>query len=144
MTHKMTLLVLQLAAILISAKLLGYLAERYLKQPRVLGELAAGMIIGPYALGAIHLPGLEGSLFPLVEGTLPVGPELYGFAVFASIVLLFIAGLETDLPTFLRFSGVGTAVGLGGVVVSFSLGTLAAYFFLPSVTSLMDPAALFL
>ncbi len=144
MTHKMTLLVLQLAAILISAKLFGYLVERYLKQPRVLGELAAGMIIGPYALGAIHLPGLEGSLFPLVEGTLPVSPELYGFAVFASIVLLFIAGLETDLPTFLRFSGVGTAVGLGGVVASFFLGTLAAYLLLPSVTSLMDPAALFL
>ncbi len=144
MTHKMTLLVLQLAVILISAKIFGYLVERYLKQPRVLGELAAGMIIGPYALGAIHLPGLEGSLFPLVEGTLPVSPELYGFAVFASIGLLFIAGLETDLPTFLRFSGVGTAVGLGGVVASFSLGTLAAYLFLPSVTSLMDPAALFL
>ena len=144
MTHKMTLLVLQLAAILISAKILGYLVERYLKQPRVLGELAAGMIIGPYALGAIHLPWLEESLFPLVEGTLPVSPELYGFAVFASIILLFIAGLETDLPTFLRFSGVGTAVGLGGVVVSFTLGALAAYLFLPSVTSFMDPAALFL
>ena len=144
MTHKMTLLVLQLAAILISAKILGYLVERYLKQPRVLGELAAGMIIGPYALGAIHLPWLEESLFPLVEGTLPVSPELYGFAIFASIILLFIAGLETDLPTFLRFSGVGTAVGLGGVVVSFTLGALAAYLFLPSVTSFMDPAALFL
>jgi Na+:H+ antiporter len=144
MTHKMTLLVLQLAAILISAKILGFLVERYLKQPRVLGELAAGMIIGPYALGAIHLPGLEESLFPVMEGAVPVSPELYGFAVFASIVLLFIAGLETDLPTFLRFSGVGTAVGLGGVIVSFSFGALAAYLFLPSVTSLMDPSALFL
>lgn len=144
MTHKMTLLILQLAVILIAAKVLGYLVQRYLKQPRVLGELAAGMIIGPYALGAIHLPGIHGPLFPVVEGALPVSPELYGFAVFASIILLFIAGLETDLPTFLRFAGVGTAVGLGGVIAAFGLGATAAYLLLPSVTSFMDPAALFL
>lgn len=144
MTHKMTLLVIQLAVILLSAKLFGYLFSRYLRQPRVLGELAAGMIIGPYALGALSIPGLEGALFPLVEGALPVAPELYGFATVASIVLLFLAGLETDLPTFLRFSATGSAIGLGGALVSFALGNLSAVAFLPTVDSFMDPGALFL
>ncbi|MFP4550623.1 MAG: cation:proton antiporter [Spirochaetales bacterium] len=144
MTHQMTLLVLQLAVILISAKLFGFLFERYLKQPRVLGELAAGMAIGPYTLGAIELPVLGEPLFGIEPGTLPVTPELYGFAIVASIVLLFLAGLETDLPTFLRFSVVGTFVGLGGVVASFALGAVGAWLFLPSVTSILDPAALFL
>jgi Kef-type K+ transport system membrane component KefB len=144
MTHRMTLLVIQLAVIIVSAKVLGYVFSRYLKQPRVLGELAAGMAIGPYALGALEVPILQGALFPLAGGTLPIAPELYGFATVASIVLLFLAGLETDLPTFLRFSATGSAIGLGGAVVSFVLGDLAAVFFLPGIESFMDPPALFL
>ncbi len=51
MTHLMTMLVLQLAVIIVTAKILGWIFENKLNQPRVLGELAAGMIIGPYALG---------------------------------------------------------------------------------------------
>ena len=144
MTHEMTILVLQLAAILITAKLLGFLFEHLLKQPRVLGELIAGMIIGPYALGGFQIPGLGQPLFELGSGTIPVSPELYGFAVVASIVLLFLAGLETDLPTFLRFAGVGSFIGLGGVVVSFVMGAAGAWLLLPQVTSILDPAALFL
>jgi Kef-type K+ transport system membrane component KefB len=140
----MTILVLQLAAILISTKLLGYLFEHGLKQPRVLGELISGMIIGPYALGSFRLPGIDQPLFELSAGTIPVSAELYGFAVVASIVLLFLAGLETDLPTFLRFAGVGTVVGLGGVIASFALGAAGAWLLLPQVESILDPAALFL
>lgn len=144
MTHLMTLLILQLALVVIVARFFGWFFHRYLKQPKVLGELAAGMLIGPYALGQISLPTLHGPLFPLPEGTLPVSPELYGFAVVASIILLFFAGLETDLPTFLRFSVKGSLVGLGGVLVSFTLGDLCAVLLLPGVDRFMDPAALFL
>ncbi len=144
MTHRMTLLVIQLALIIVTAKLLGYVFSRYLKQPRVLGELAAGMLIGPYALGALRVPALHGAVFPLAEGTLPIAPELYGFATVASIILLFLAGLETDLPTFLRFSATGSAIGFGGAVASFVLGDLTAVLFLPEVTTFMDPSALFL
>ena len=144
MTHLMTMLVLQLAVLVVAARLLGWLFSRYLRQPKVLGELAAGMILGPYALGAVPLPGLHGPLFPASVESLPVSPELYGFAVIASIILLFFAGLETDLPTFLRFSIKGGLVGLGGVVVSFLLGSGVAVLFLPGVDHFMHPAALFL
>jgi Kef-type K+ transport system membrane component KefB len=144
LTHRMMLLVLQLAAIIIAARLMGLVASRYLRQPRVLGELVAGMIIGPYALGRIHLGFLGGSLFPLPAASIPVSPELYGVAVVASLILLFLAGLETDLKTFLRYSLVGSMVGVSGVVVSFVLGDLAAVLFLPSVTSFFAPTALFL
>lgn len=144
MTHAMTVLILQLALIVISARVLGFVFAEYLKQPKVLGELAAGMLIGPYALGSLHFPGLHQPLFPLPDTALPVSPELYGFAAFASIVLLFLAGLETDLPTFLKFSVKGSMVGLGGVVVSFALGDAAAVLLLPKVTTFMHPEALFL
>ncbi|MFP4329350.1 MAG: cation:proton antiporter [Spirochaetaceae bacterium] len=144
MMHEMTVLVLQLAVIIIFSRLFGYLFERFLKQPRVLGELVSGMVIGPYALGRIHLGFLEQSLFTVAEGAIPVSPMLYGFASVASVVLLFLAGLETDLPTFLKFSVPGSAVGLGGVVGSFLLGSYAGVLFLPDVNSVMDPTALFL
>ena len=144
MTHLMTILVLQLAIIIISSRIIGWAFNKYLKQPKVLGELAAGMIIGPYALGAISIPALHGPLFHLPETTLPISPELYGFAVIASIILLFSAGLETDLPTFLRFSAKGSLVGFGGVILSFFLGDMVTVLFFEDVTSFMDPRALFL
>lgn len=145
MTHDITVLMLQLAALILTAMLLGHAFEHLLRLPRVLGELAAGMLVGPFALGAIPLPGIHQPLFPVEQGgTLPVSVELYGIAVLASIVLLFLAGLETDLPTFLRFSGVGSAVGIGGVLAAFVLGNLSAVVFLPGVERFMAPEALFL
>lgn len=146
MMHQSMRLVIQLALVILSARAFGILCSRCLKQPSVLGELAAGMIIGPYALGGIALPFLGGEpLFPVPPGAaLPITPELYGFATFASIVLLFISGLDTDLKTFLRFAGTGSLVGLGGVVFNFVLGAGSAAVFIPSVSSVMDPAALFM
>jgi len=141
----MTKLVLQLALVIIVARLLGWFFPRFLKLPKVLGELVSGMIIGPYALGGISFEILHGPIFHIPPGgELAVTPELYGFAVVASIVLLFFSGLETDLPTFLKFSAKGSVVGLGGVIVSFAFGDLMTVLLMPSVHSVMDPAALFL
>jgi Kef-type K+ transport system membrane component KefB len=47
----LSLFLFELAAIIFAAKLGGEICERFLKQPSVLGEMAMGMIIGPYALG---------------------------------------------------------------------------------------------
>ena len=52
LTETVTRLVLQLAVILFAAKLGAEVCERYLKIPAVLGELAVGIVIGPYALEA--------------------------------------------------------------------------------------------
>ena len=57
-TQSLSLFLFELAAIIFAAKLGGELCERYLKQSAVLGELAMGMIIGPYALGRLPLPGI--------------------------------------------------------------------------------------
>lgn len=140
----MTVLVLQLAVIVVAARMFGLVFSRYLRQPRVLGELIAGIVIGPYLMGSIHLPVLDQALFPKTDALLPISPELYGIAVIASIVLLFLAGLETDLATFLRFSVMGSVVGIGGVILSFFLGDMIAVLLLPNVTSFFSPTALFL
>jgi len=142
MVHLMTDLVFQIGIILFAAKFGGMLFEK-LKFPSVLGELSAGILIGPYLLGKIPLPGFPDGIFPLSHiGGMPVSPELYGFATIASILLLFMAGLETDLELFLRFSVAGTLVGIGGVVFSFAIGSLTAMFFLKA--GFADPRCLFM
>ena len=143
-THMMMHLILQLAVIIVFAKIGGYLFQRFLKMPSVLGELASGMLIGPYALGGmIDLPVL-GTLFVEHAG-FAASAELYGIATLASVILLFLAGLETDLAAFLRYSIVGSFVGLGGLVFAFLLGDFVAVLWPGNgIDSFLDPAALFL
>ncbi|VGO22520.1 cation:proton antiporter [Pontiella sulfatireligans] len=143
-THMMMHLIIQLAVIIVVAKIGGYLFQRFLKMPSVLGELASGMLIGPYALGGmIDIPNL-GILFAESHG-FAATPQLYGIATLASIILLFLAGLETDLAAFIRYSVVGSFVGLGGLFAAFVLGDLCAVFWPGNgIDSFMDPAALFL
>jgi Kef-type K+ transport system membrane component KefB len=158
-TEAITKLVFQLAAILVAAKLGGELFERYLKLPSVLGELAAGMVIGPFALGAIDIGPLAagainipqlGPLFedPAMAGavgegfTIPISESLWSFAQVGAIVLLFTAGLETDLRQFLRYARPASVVAIGGVVLPFASGVVltVAFGFAESFT---DVKALF-
>lgn len=123
----MAILAFQLGVIIFAAHIGGRIFEKF-HLPAVLGELIAGIIIGPYFLGGIAFPGFEQGFFSLKSG-FPVSVELYSFATVASIVLLFLVGLETDIETFLHFSLAGSLVGVGGVAVSFVLGDLAAVIF---------------
>lgn len=137
--EKMTLLALQIGLILFAAKLGGMLAQ-LLKLPSVLGELASGIAIGPWALGGIGFgEGLfkyglfrGGYLQELQAATgasqFAVTPELYGICTVASIILLFLSGIETNLKMFLKFAFAGSLVGIGGVVFSFLLGDLCAVY----------------
>ena len=148
-TEAITRLVLQLGVILFAAKLAGEICERYLKVPPVLGELTAGIIIGPFALGGLDIPGL-GALFEHAASateqgdfSIPVSEGLWSIAQVGSIILLFTAGLETDLRQFLRYAGPAALVATGGVALPFILGvaiTLALGF----ADSPSDPRALFI
>ena len=140
-TEVMTELVFQLAIIIFAVKLAGKIFRK-IKVPTVLGELLVGIIIGPYALGSISLPGFEHGLFPLNSASLAVSPELYSFSTIASIILLFASGLETDLKLFLKYSVAGGVIGIGGVVFSFVLGDLTGMLIMHA--PFMDVRCLFL
>ena len=178
LTEKMTLLALQIGLILFAAKLGGMLAS-LLKLPSVLGELGVGILIGPWALGGIGFGdglfkyglfrGAELAAMAKATGTAPfaVSPELYGICTIASVVLLFLSGIETTLKMFLKFAFAGSLVGIGGVVFSFLFGDLCAVYavsFMPDMLggieclaklhgyvqtgevmkAVLDPAALFM
>jgi len=142
-------LVFQLAVILIAAKLGGEICERFLKIPPVLGELGAGILIGPFALGGIDIAGL-GPLFEELahssnadEGfQLPISLSLWSIAQVGAIVLLFSAGLETELRQFVRYAGPASIVAVGGAAIPFVLGAAITVAF-GYADGLTDPAALF-
>lgn len=141
LTEAMTMLVLQLGIVIFAVKGGGAIAKK-IHMPIVLGELLTGVIIGPYALGALPFPGLPHGFFPSGAGELAIDPILYGFSTIGSIILLFASGLETDLDMFIRYSVRGSIVGLGGFIISFFFGAAAAAVALH--TGLESPAALFL
>ena len=108
--------------ILLAARIGGELFERYLKQPPVLGELVAGIIISPFALGGlIHDPIILN--FATIQGAF----GLHEFNVMeviseiAVVSLLFVAGIETDVGAFLKQGITGALVAVGGVIFPFIL-----------------------
>ena len=128
-----TELLFQLAIILVAAKAGGELFQRFIKMPPVLGELTVGIIIGPFALGGIEIAGM-GPLFGHLGNSnggfeLPVSESLWNISQIGAIILLFLAGLETDLKQFMRYAKSATFVALGGVVVPFSLGVVLTVLF---------------
>ncbi|MCR5774115.1 MAG: cation:proton antiporter [Lachnospiraceae bacterium] len=95
-----------LAIIIISAKLFGIIARK-LKAPQVAGEIVAGLLIGP-------------SLFNLVTES----DFLSGMAEIGVILLMFSAGLETDIDN-LKKSGIkATVIACAGVSIPLILGTI--------------------
>jgi Kef-type K+ transport system membrane component KefB len=102
-----------LALALGSAKLGGEIAER-LRQPAVLGELLAGVLIGPSVLGQLTAFHLDTEI-----------PAFHLFAEIGVVLLLFEIGLETDLGALIRVGLRATLVAVIGVVVPFALAFVA-------------------
>ncbi len=132
MAHRMMLLALQLGLILLSAKICNLLFEA-VRLPGTVGEIVAGMLIGPYALGAVPLPGFPQGALPFFSAAFPLSPELYGVACLAAMILLFMTGLGTDVQQFVQHSLTGSLVGLGGAVAAFAAGAYVGHLFLPGL-----------
>ncbi len=135
-THSAVILAMQVGIILVAAKLAGEFTERFLRQPAVIGELVAGIIIGTVAIHGFELLGYEPiGLFeeifePPEEGAvIPVPKTLFVFGQVAAIILLLETGLNTDLKAFLRFVPQASLVAIGGVVIPFALGAYATVLF---------------
>ncbi len=109
--------IIAVGILLAAAKLMGELFSR-IKLPIVLGELLAGMIIGPFALGAFLLNPDTG------ESILKIGPEIRTLGEIGAIVILFMAGLEMTPKEFLRGGKASFTVGTLGVVVPFFAGLI--------------------
>lgn len=111
---------LDLALILISTKLLGLISSKF-KMPQVVGALLAGLILGPAFLGLI-------SETTFIESTAEIGV----------IVLMFCAGLETDVQELKKCGKASLVIAILGVLFPLAGGFAVAWFFIGNGRILSD------
>jgi len=130
--HDVLIFLLALAAMLGSARLLGELG-RLLGLPLVVGEIGAGILLGPTALGRIA-PQAQGWLFP--SGT----PEamIGAYTAVAVVLLLVVVGVEVDLGILRRRGRTALLTGLLGILLPMA-GGVALGLVLPA-SDLVDPS----
>ena len=116
-------LLIQLSVMLAMGRAFAELARK-LKQPAVVGEIIAGILLGPTILGTISPDGFH-SLFPPGSSSL----VLDGFVQVAVVLLLFIAGLEVDLHIVWQQGRQAVYTSFFGLVVPFFFGFLFPYLF---------------
>lgn len=104
-----TSFLLVIAGLLIAAKFAGWLSLR-LKIPSVLGQLVVGVMVGPSLIGLVHPDSLLSSLADL-----------------GVIMLMFVAGLETDTKQMRQVGWAALISATMGVVLPFIVGTIFAY-----------------
>lgn len=117
--HDVLLLVLQVAVLLFAARALGEVAQR-LKQPAVVGEIMAGIILGPSVLATLF-PGFGEWIVPQTETQ---GYLLEVVSLIGAMFLLLITGLETDIKLIKRHARTAIGVSFGGISVTFASGFL--------------------
>lgn len=118
-----TILFLGLAVLLGAAHAFGELARR-IGQPVVVGEMFAGLLLGPTCLGAVA-PGVQRWLFP-VEG--PAAIALDAVVALAVALVLLIAGLEVNLSSAARQGRAAILVALAGLTAPLTIGGALAWF----------------
>jgi Kef-type K+ transport system membrane component KefB len=124
--HEVMNLLLQLGTMLIMGRLFAELARK-LRQPAVVGEIIAGIILGPTVFGMLF-PEAFNSFFEQGNSLL----VLDGFVQVAVVMLLFIAGLEVDLHIVFQQGRQAIYTSVFGLVIPFVMGFALAYF-LPGV-----------
>lgn len=121
--HRVLLLILQVAVLLLAARVCGELALR-LGQPPVIGQLLAGILLGHSVLGALW-PELKALVFP-VEATQSYLLEVVSWI--GVLFLLLLTGLETDVALIRQQGRPVVFIALTGIVFPFGLGAVLGYF----------------
>ncbi|KAJ1969582.1 K(+)/H(+) antiporter [Dimargaris xerosporica] len=118
-TNPFPLFIIQLLLIICFCRLIGY-GLSYLKQPLVIAEIIAGILLGPSAFGRI--PHFTENIFP---------KESINFlsivANLGLLLFLFIVGLELDLATFKSKLYKAFSISVAGMVFPFALGCAVSY-----------------
>ena len=110
----------QIVVLLLTGRLLGELVSRW-GQPPVMGQLLAGILLGPSILGHIA-PGVELALFPHMPEQRAM---LNAVAQLGVLLLLLLTGMETDLSVMRHSGRAAVSVSLAGIAVPFAFGVAA-------------------
>jgi len=121
---EITLFLVELSIILLFARGFGELL-RLVRQPVVIGEIIAGIVLGPTIFGTIF-PEAFNKLF-VQSDTISIA--LHAITLLGIVMLLLVSGIEIDLPLLIRQSKKAFLISMLGVTFPFILGFTFAYFF---------------
>ncbi|MFA7289631.1 MAG: cation:proton antiporter [Melioribacteraceae bacterium] len=129
-----TRFLIAISVMLFAAKVFGELM-RLIKQPSVVGEILAGIILGPTVFGTIA-PDIFNTIFANSKST---DIAIDGITNLAVIMLLLVSGLEVNLSLVFKQGKTALYTSVIGMVFPFAIGFSAAYFF-PEFLGIKDPA----
>lgn len=137
--HPLGLLLMQVIVIIVAARLMGHLVRK-VGQPAVIGEMAAGLMLGPSLLGWVF-PSLQGFIFPVESlGSLKLMSQI------GVVLFMFLVGLELDLKHLHQKAHTAVVVSHASIVIPFMLGasfSLLIYRALAPAHVAFTPFALF-
>ncbi len=121
LTHPLAILLAQIVTIILAARLLGWVCKK-IGQPTVIGEIIAGIVLGPSVVG-YYFPDFFHTLFPV---------ESLGNLQFLSqiglILFMFVIGMELDLKVLKNKANDAVVISHASIIFPFALGMILAYF----------------
>ena len=119
--HPLALLLAQIVTIIIVAKFFGWICVK-LKQPSVIGEMIAGIVLGPSLIG-LYFPEFSAFMFP--KESLP---NLQFLSQIGLILFMYIVGMELDLSILRKKAHDAVVISHASIIIPFALGVGLAYF----------------
>jgi Kef-type K+ transport system membrane component KefB len=117
-------LLVQISVILLTSYSVGWFLSKF-HQPQVVGEMVAGILLGPSLLGWVA-PNFSAALFP--PESLPL---LYSLSQVGLLLFMFLVGLELDTKTLRKLGHVAVVISHTSIIVPFLLGALLAFHLYP-------------
>jgi Kef-type K+ transport system membrane component KefB len=115
------ILIMQLIIIILVVRIIGYLFQ-LTGQPLVIGEIIAGLILGPSVLGTLA-PGVSAFVFPAASINV-----LHQLSQLGLIFFMFIIGMELDTSSFKKTANVAVMISFASIIFPFTAGIILAYY----------------
>lgn len=119
--HPLSILILQILVIIVASRLLGWLMS-LISQPTVIGEILAGIMLGPSLLG-LFFPQINEFLFPVTS----LG-NIQFLSQIGLILFMFIIGMELDVGLLKKRAGSAVIISNASIIIPYALGVSLAYF----------------
>lgn len=119
--HPLALLLFQIITIVLVARIFGWIFRK-IGQPSVIGEIIAGIVLGPSLFG-LYFPDMKEALFPLASlGNLQLLSQI------GLILFMFVIGMELDLKVLKNKANEAVVISHASIVIPFALGVGLSYF----------------
>jgi len=120
-THPLAVLLLQIITIIVVARVFGFFCKK-IGQPSVIGEIAAGIFLGPSFVGH-YFPEFSAFVFPAQSLS-----NLQFLSQIGLILFMFVVGMELDLKVLRKQSHDAVVISHASIIIPFALGMVLAYF----------------